>query len=140
MFSPGISSRPVAKSMIRVRWSKLKFENVVKANGSRKKVTESKAIAWLVFVSVSSVGDEVAGVIVKFGNEMLKKMLSAASTLMRAVEVGVFGRRIVAAPLFGTPDASEYGKLMPPSIESSTRTNAQLMGALDVFATFQVTV
>ena len=98
-------------------------------------------MARLVFTSVSSVGGEVVfGVIVKFGSEMLKKMLSAASTLTRAEEVGVFGTVIVAAPVFGVPDASVNGKLLPPSIESSTRTLAQLTGAIFVLATFQVTV
>ena len=82
----------------------------------------------------------VFGAIVKFGREMLKKMLSAASTLTRAEEVGMFGTLIVAVPVFGMPDASVNGKLLPPSTESSTRMLAQLIGALEVFATFQVTV
>src|SRR2546430_9144609 len=52
--------------------------------------SESNAIARFVFPSVSSVGAAVLlGVIVKFGSEMLKKMLSTASTLIRAVELGV---------------------------------------------------
>src|SRR6185369_4585733 len=67
-------------------------------------------------------------------------MLPTASTFTRADEVGVFGTVIVAAPLFGIAEASVNGKLLPPSTESSTRTLVQLMGALDVFATFQLTV
>ena len=59
-------------------------------------------------------------------------MLPAASTFTRADEVGVFGTVIVAAPLFGIPEASVNGKLLPPSIESSTLTLAQLMGALEI--------
>lgn len=95
----------------------------------------------MVLPSVSNVaGELVAGVIVKFGKEILKKMLSAASTLTRAEEVGVFGILTVVAPLFGAADASMNGKLLPPSIESRTRTLVQLIGALDVFATFQLTV
>src|SRR5689334_19482443 len=97
------------------------------------KVTVSRAIARLVFTSVSNVGGEVVvGVIVKFDGEMLKKMLPAASTLTRADEVGVFGTLIEAVPLFGMPDASVYGKVLPPSIERSNRTRAQLIGALEV--------
>ena len=80
------------------------------------------------------------GVIVKFGSEMLKKMLSTASTLTRAVEVGVFGTLIVAAPVLGVLDTRVNGKLLPPSMESSTRTFPQLTGALEVFATFHATV
>src|SRR6266550_1427807 len=103
-------------------------------------VTASSAIARL-FASAISVGAAVvSGVIVKLGSEMSKKMLSAASTLTRAEEVGVFGTLIVAVPVFGMPDASVNGKLPPPSTESSTRTSAQLIGVLEVFATFQLTV
>ena len=102
---------------------------------------ESSAIARLVFTSVSSVGgSEMLGEIVKFGSEILKKILPIASTLIRAVAVGVFGRLIVAAPLLGTLDARIIGKLFPPSVESRMRTLAQLTGALEVFATSQVTV
>lgn len=104
-------------------------------------ITESNANARLEFASVSRVGAPVLlGVIVKFGSEMLKKILSIASTLTRADEVGVFGRLIVAVPLLGVLDARVNGKLLPPSIESSTRTFAQLIGAPEVFATFQCTV
>src|SRR3954467_9068566 len=67
-------------------------------------------------------------------------MLPAASTLTRADEVGVLGTVIVAVPVFGVPEASVNGKVLPLSRESSTRTLAQLIGALDVFATFQLTV
>src|SRR5436190_21061065 len=103
-------------------------------------VTASSAIARL-FASAISVGAAVVfGVIVKLGSEMLKKMLSAASTLTRAKEVGVFGTVIVATPIFGITDARVNGKLLPPSIESSTRTLAQLIGAAEVFATSQLTV
>ena len=139
MSSPGISSSPTAKSMTRVRWSKLKLKGFVSAKGSRIKVTEFSAIARFVFWSVSSIGAAVLfGVIVKFGSEILKKILSMASTLMRAEDVGVLGIVIVAAPLLGMLDAS-VRKLRPPSTDSSTLTFAQLTGALDVFATLQVT-
>src|SRR5688500_18447783 len=139
MSSPGISSRPTAKSMMRVRWSKLKFKGFVSAKGSRINVTELSASARFVFCWVSSVGAAVLfGVIVKFGSEILKKILSMASTLMRAEDVGVLGTVIVAAPLFGMLDVSVKGKLRPPSTDSSTLTLAQLTGALDVFATLQV--
>ena len=104
-------------------------------------VTESKATARFVLASVSSVGAAVLfGVMVKFGSEMLKKMLSMASILTRAVVVGTFGTVTVAEPVLGLEAASVNGKLAPPSMESIIRTLPQLTGALDVFATFQVTV
>ena len=102
MLSPGVSSNPVAKSMTRVRPSKLKLNGLVSGKKSRMKVTESSAIARLVFGSVISVGASVLlGVIVKFGCEILKKILPIDSTLMRAEDVGVLGTLIVALPLFG---------------------------------------
>src|SRR5213080_1070677 len=114
---------------------------VASGKGSRRNVTESKAIARFVFPSVSSVGAAVlSGVIVKFGSEMLKKMLPTASTLTRAVEVGVFGTPIVATPLLGVLDKRVNGKLFPPSIESRTRTFPQLTGALEELATSHLTV
>src|SRR5438067_3454036 len=104
-------------------------------------VTESSATARFVFASVSSVGGTVLlGAMVNPGNEMLKKMLSMASTLTRAVEVGVFGRLIMAVPLLGTLAARVNGKLFPPSMESRRRTFPQLTGAPVVLATFHVTV
>src|SRR6185369_17345214 len=114
---------PRAKSVMRVRWSKLKLLAVVSGKGSRMKVTESNAIARFVLASGSSVGGAVLpGVIVKFGSEILKKMLSMASTLTRAVVVGTFGTIIVAEPVLGLVDASVNGKLSPPSMESVIRT------------------
>src|SRR4029450_4909327 len=105
--------------MTRVRWSELKFHKLANRNGSRMKVRESSAIARFVFTSVSNVGgDVVFGVIVKFDSETLKKILPKASTLTRAAKVGRFGTVIVAAPVFGVPEASVNGKLAPPSIES----------------------
>src|SRR6266480_1750107 len=125
--------------MMRVRRSKLKLLTVVSGKGSRMNVTESSATARFVFASVSSVGGTVLlGAMVKPGSEMLKKMLPMASTLTRAVEVGVFGTLIMAVPLFGVLAARVNGKLFPPSIESNTRTFAQLTGALEVLATFHV--
>src|SRR5437588_3246984 len=98
--------------------------------GSRMNVTESRAIARFVVPSVSSVGAALLlGVIVKFGSEMLKKMLSTASILIRAVEVGVLGITIVAAPALGVLDERITGKVFPPSMEIRTRTFAQLIGA-----------
>ena len=80
------------------------------------------------------------GVIVKFGSEMLKKMLSMASILIRAVEVGVLGMMTVAAPVLGLLDERITGNVFPPSIESRIRTSEQLIGAADVLATFHFTV
>ena len=67
-------------------------------------------------------------------------MLSMASTLTRAVEVGVFGRVTVAEPLLGVLDARVKGKLLPPSTESSTRTFAQLIGSFGVLPMVHLTV
>src|SRR2546423_9878732 len=104
--------------MMRVCRSRLKLRGVISGKGSRMNVTESSTTARFVFASVSIVGASVLlGVIVKFGSEILKKMLSTASTLMRAVEVGVLGTLIVAAPLLGMLDARVKGKLLPPSTE-----------------------
>src|SRR2546421_10901176 len=103
-------------------------------------VTESSAIARFVVPSVSNVGAAVLfGVIVKFGSEMLKKMLSTASILIRAVKVGMLGMVTVVAPVFGLL-AESTKKVFPPSTESRMRTLAQLIGAADVLATFHVTV
>ena len=104
-------------------------------------VTESSAIARFVVPSVSNVGAAVLfGVIVKFGSEMLKKMLSTASILIRAVEVGMLGMLTVAVPVLGLLDERITGKVFPPSMESRMRTLTQLIGAADVLATFHVTV
>src|ERR1051325_2824873 len=141
MLSPGINSKPVANRIMRVRWSGPKLNNGANGNGSRMKLTEFSATARFEFNSVSKFGGEVVlGVIAKFAGETLKKILPAASTLIRAEEVGVFGTVTVAAPLFAVLETSTNGKLLPPSIESNTRTFAQSMGALEVFATFQLTV
>ena len=114
---------------------------VASGKGSRRNVTESKAIARIAFPSVSSVGAAVLlGVIAKFGSEMLKKMLSTASILIRAVEVGVLGMMMVAAPVLGLLGERITGKVFPPSMESRMRTFAQLIGAAEVLATFHVTV
>ena len=85
-------------------------------------------------------GQVSPGVMLKLASEMSKKMFPTASTLTRAVEVGVFGTLIVAAPLLGVLDARVNGKLFPPSMESNTRTFVQLTGTLDVLATLHVTV
>ena len=75
------------------------------------------------------------GLIVKFGSEMLKKMLPMASTLTRADEVGAFGTVIVAVPVLGVLDARVNGKVFPPSMDRRTRTFAQLIGVFAVLAT-----
>src|SRR6266850_1212374 len=71
--------------------------------------------------------------------EMSKKILSPASTLMRAIEVEIFGKRTTAIPLFGTFVARTIGKVEPPSVESRMLTLAALIGGLLVPATSQVT-
>src|SRR5262245_56571513 len=67
-------------------------------------------------------------------------MLFTASTLMRAVVVGVFGITTFAVPIFGVLAASTVGKVSPPSTDSEIFTFAVLIGAPLVPATFQVTV
>ena len=104
------------------------------------KVTESNAIARLEFASVSSNGGAELFAVMLKTCDMLKKTLSMASTLTRAVVPGTFGTVNVAVPVFGVLDRRVKGKLLPPSMESRTRTFAQLTGALEVLATSQVTV
>jgi len=103
--------------------------------------TESSAAARLVVASTKIAGGTLmSGVMMKFGSEILKKMLPMASTLTRADEVGVFGTVIVAVPVLSVLDARVNGKLFPPSTERRTRTFAQLIGVFAVPATFHVTV
>jgi len=124
-----------------VRWSRLKLLRIASGKGSRRNVTESKAIARIAFPSVSSVGAAVLlGVIAKFGSEMLKERLSTASILIRAVEVGELGMMMVAAPVLGLLEERITGKVFPQSMEGRMRTFAQLIGAAEVLATFHVTV
>src|ERR1051325_6279260 len=88
---------------------------------------------------VSACVDEPAAM-VKLAFEMSKKILPTASTLMRAVEVGVLGRMTVSEPSFGVEATRTVGKVLPPSVESEILTLAALTGAFAVFATSQVTV
>ena len=78
--------------------------------------------------------------IVKFAFEMSKKILSAASILIRASFVLTFGIRMASEPSFGVEDEIIIGNVLPPSVDSKILTFAALTGAFVVFATFQVTV
>lgn len=85
-------------------------------------------------------GDGLLEVIVRFAFEMSKKILLTASTLIRPCVVAVFGIVTNALPLFGTLLARTTGNVEPPLVENEIFTFAQLMGAVLVLATFQVTV
>src|SRR5881227_2564962 len=78
--------------------------------------------------------------IVKFASEMSKNTLPTASTLMRAVVVGVFGTKTDSLPSFGVLAASTSENVFPPSVDSDIFTFAVLMGEAVVPATSQVTV
>src|SRR5947207_4186463 len=86
------------------------------------------------------VGTEFADPLITNPCEILKKILSRPSTLMRAFELGVPGMVITSEPSLGVLFARIIGKVVPPSVESVTLTFAQLTGALLVLATFQLTV
>src|SRR2546421_3419881 len=88
-------------------------------------------------------GALLVDVIVKLASEISKKILSAASTLMRPCVVAtfaVFGIVTIAVPMLGTELARIIGKVFPPSVDSEIFTFAQLIGGRTVFATDQVTV
>jgi hypothetical protein len=55
---------------------------------------------------------------VKFVLEMSKKTFAYASTLIRAVLVGVFGSTTTSEPSFGVAAANTVGKLAPPLVDS----------------------
>ena len=101
-----------------------------------------------VFVGVEVfVGVDVAvlvgvlpSVTVKFVLEISKKILPTASTLMRAVDVGVFGIVTLWLPSLAVLAARTVGNVLPPSVEKEIFTFAALTGAAVVLATFQVTV
>src|SRR5436190_11768609 len=68
-------------------------------------------------------------------------MLPTASTRTRACVVAMPAGIVTPwLPSFGVLARSSNGQLLPPSIDSVIRTFAVLIGAADVFATFQVTV
>ena len=67
-------------------------------------------------------------------------MLSTARTMIRPLVVGVLGTVISWEPSLATLEAKTVSKVIPPSAENRTSTVAVLIGALEVPATFQVTV
>ena len=91
-------------------------------------------------VNPLSTGTELADPVIVKPREMLKKMFPAASTLTRALPLGVPGIVTVSAPSFGVLLARMIGKVFPPSVDRVILTLAQLTGELLVFATFQLTV
>jgi hypothetical protein len=86
------------------------------------------------------VGDGPPPVMVKFVSEISKKILPTASTLTRAVVVGVLGIRSDSVPSLGVFAARTVGNVVPPSVEREILTFAVLTGASVVLATFQVIV
>jgi len=98
-------------------------------------------VGLFVGVGVSvGVGVELPDVIVKFASEMSKKMFPTASTLTRAVVVGMLGMNTDSVPSFAVLALITVGNVLPPSVDSDILTFAALTGALVVFATFQVIV
>src|SRR5690554_1496739 len=79
--------------------------------------------------------------IVKLAGETLKNTLSEHITATRAVLIVVptIGVVTLALPVFGTPWAATWSKLLPPSSDTSTSTLLQLTGARWVLATSQLT-
>src|SRR5678816_1542878 len=78
--------------------------------------------------------------IVKLVFEISKKILSEASTLIRAFVVERFGTVINWVPSLGVLAARTVPKVRPPSVESKMLTLAALIGEAVVPATSQVTV
>ena len=71
---------------------------------------------------------------------MSKKMLPMASILILAVVLSVLGITTAWLPSLGVLSKSTVGKVCPPSVLSEIFTLAQLMGAMLVLFTVQVTV
>lgn len=78
--------------------------------------------------------------IVKLTFEISKKMFPTASTLIRAVVVGLFGIATDSEPSFGVLATTTIGNEVPPSVERVIFTLAQLTGAPVVPATFHAIV
>src|SRR4051812_49824730 len=85
-------------------------------------------------------GVGIAGTIEKLPWEISKKILPAASTLMRAWLVVIFGSTTVWEPSLGVPLTSVMGKVLPPLVDNKIFTVAALMGDAVVPATFHKTV
>ena len=87
--SPGDKPTFAAKSVMRVRWSKLKLCVVMSGKGSRMSVTESSAIARDKFASVRSMGTEEEQVLRKtetlFEDELATAMSGLPSPLKSPV-------------------------------------------------------
>ena len=75
---------------------------------------------------------------VKFVLLISKKIFPTASTLMRAVVVGVVGMINASVPSFGVLVANTVGKVSPPSVLKLIFTLAQLTGAAVVLFTLHV--
>ena len=86
------------------------------------------------------VPQELPAVIVKLVLEISKKILPTASTLIRAVVLGVLGMVTAWLPSLGVLATNTVGKVCPPSVDKDIFTLAQLTGAAVVLATAHVTV
>ncbi len=91
-------------------------------------------------VTFVTVGAPPAKLIVKFVSLMSQKMLPAASTFTRQVELTTPGRETDWVPSFGVLASSVVGKVFPPSVERRMLTLAAFTGAPLVPTTFHVTV
>lgn len=79
-------------------------------------------------------------VMVKLALVISKKILSAASTLIRAVVVATEGIVNASEPSLGVLAEITVGYVLPPSVDKEIFTLAQLIGAVLVPATFHVIV
>jgi hypothetical protein len=86
------------------------------------------------------VGVTAGPVMLKFVSEISKKILPIASTLIRAVVVGVLGIVSDSVPSLAVLAESTVGNVLPPSVEREILTFATLTGASVVLATSQVIV
>ena len=78
--------------------------------------------------------------IVKLALDTSKNTFPTDSTLTRPTVVETLGTEIVWLPSFGALVARTIGNVLPPSVERVMLTFAQLTGAVEVPATFHVTV
>ena len=111
-------------------------EGVIKLVPFIVMLSPTKPLVGVKLLIVGTVFDEP--VMVK-PDEILKKMLPTASTLTRALPVGVPGIVTVSDPSFGVFSARTIGKLTP-LVERVILTFAQLTRPPLVPATFQLTV
>ncbi|MDP1614816.1 MAG: hypothetical protein Q8L68_03380, partial [Methylococcales bacterium] len=93
-------------------------------------------------VAIKEAGSEATGllIIVKLTFETSKKIFPTASTFILACVVGKFGKVITCEPSLGVLAIISVENVLPPLVDKSIRTFAQLTGNAVVFATLHVIV